>query len=125
MKILIDMNLSPDWTAYLSNAGIEAAHWSSIGAADATDAEIMAFARRSSSIVLTQDLDFSAILAATHSSSPSVMQIRADNLAVSQIGPAIVAALLQLGAELERGAILTIDQSNRIRLRLLPLSRKP
>ena len=45
MKLLIDMNLSPRWVDVLVNAGIEAAHWSAIGAYSAPDSEIMAYAK--------------------------------------------------------------------------------
>ena len=41
MKILIDMNLSPDWVKRLEAAGIESIHWSSVGESNAEDAEIM------------------------------------------------------------------------------------
>ena len=41
MKLLIDMNLSPRWTTLLRKAGYEAEHWSSVGAHDASDADIM------------------------------------------------------------------------------------
>lgn len=44
MKLLVGMNLSPRWIGMLADAGIEAAHWSTLGAHDATDAEIMAYA---------------------------------------------------------------------------------
>lgn len=44
MKLLIDMNLSPRWATWLSAAGIFATHWSSVGAANAEDSEIMAYA---------------------------------------------------------------------------------
>lgn len=70
MKLLVDMNLSPRWVGLLINAGIEAVHWSTLGAANAPDVEIMAFARAKGYVVLTHDLDFSAILAATHGASP-------------------------------------------------------
>jgi predicted nuclease of predicted toxin-antitoxin system len=33
MKILIDMNLSPDWVNYFAASGIEAIHWSRVGSA--------------------------------------------------------------------------------------------
>jgi predicted nuclease of predicted toxin-antitoxin system len=121
MKILVDMNLSPDWISRLDTAGIEAVHWSSVGAVDAADSEIMAFAFQNGYTVLTQDLDFSAILAASHDCRPSVVQIRADNLNFDEIGALIIASILQLRSELEAGAILTIDQTKRVRLRLLPL----
>jgi len=31
MKLLIDMNLSPEWIAVLERAGFETVHWSTIG----------------------------------------------------------------------------------------------
>jgi predicted nuclease of predicted toxin-antitoxin system len=44
MKLLIDMNLSPRWIAFLANAGWEAVHWSTVGRFDAKDSEIMTYA---------------------------------------------------------------------------------
>ncbi len=41
MKIVIDMNLSPRWVNVLVQAGFEAEHWSTLGAANAPDTEIM------------------------------------------------------------------------------------
>ncbi|MBP1150412.1 MULTISPECIES: DUF5615 family PIN-like protein [Methylocaldum] len=120
MKLLVDMNLSPRWVSLLADAGFEAAHWSTLGAANAPDAEIMAFAKANGYVVLTHDLDFSAILAATHGEKPSVVQIRAEDVSPDAIGKPVSDALLQMTAELEEGALLTIDP-NRTRLRLLPL----
>jgi predicted nuclease of predicted toxin-antitoxin system len=52
MKLLVDMNLSPRWVKALAQAGIEAVHWSSLGAATAPDTVIMAFARANGYVVL-------------------------------------------------------------------------
>lgn len=123
MKLLVDMNLSPHWIGYLADAGIESAHWSRLGAANAPDVEIMAFARANGWIVLTHDLDFSAILAATHGERPSVVQIRAEDVGPDVIGRQVVDALRQMVTELEEGALLTIDPK-RTRLRVLPLQMK-
>lgn len=120
MKLLVDMNLSPRWIALLTNAGVPAIHWSTVGANNAPDAQIMAYATVNDYVVLTNDLDFSAILAATHGEKPSVVQIRADDLRPEAIGAQVVAALKQMDAQLEDGALLTVDP-NRTRLRLLPL----
>jgi predicted nuclease of predicted toxin-antitoxin system len=120
MKLLVDMNLSPRWIKMLADAGIEAVHWSSIGAANAPDPEIMAYAGANDYVVLTHDLDFSAILATTHGEKPSVVQIRADDVSVEAIGKQVVAAVQQMTSELEEGALLTIDP-NRTRMRVLPL----
>ena len=80
MKVLIDMNLSPDWTAILGAENIEAAHWSSVGKPDAPDEEIMQFARENDFVVFTHDLDFGTMLALTQATSPSVLQIRAQDI---------------------------------------------
>lgn len=120
MRLLVDMNLSPRWVSLLADAGIEAAHWSTLGAANAPDAEIMAFAKANGYVVLTHDLDFSAILAATHGDKPSVVQIRAEDVSPDVIGRPVVDALRQMTAELDEGALLSIDP-NRTRVRLLPL----
>jgi len=119
------MNLSPNWVDRLNTAGLPAIHWSSIGRMDATDIEIMAYAAEHGYVVLTHDLAFSAILAATQGTKPSVVQIRSDNLSPTAIGEPIIAALQQMTAELEAGALLTVDPG-RTRLNLLPLrSGKP
>lgn len=120
MKLLVDMNLSPSWIEELVAAGFETVHWSTVGAANATDAAIMEFARTHDYVVLTHDLDFGAILAATHGAKPSVAQIRADDVRPSAIGRQVVDALRQMSSELDSGALLTIDPS-RTRVRILPL----
>ena len=122
MKLLVDMNLAPRWVPLLAEAGIEAAHWSTLGTANASDTEIMAFAKTKGHVVLTHDLDFGAILAATHGDKPSVVQIRAENTSPDVIGRKVINALRQMATELEEGALLTIDP-NRTRLRILPLHR--
>ena len=123
MKLLVDMNLSPRWINTLAAAGIESAHWSTLGARNALDTEIMAYAAASDYVVLTHDLDFGAILAATQGEKPSVVQIRAEDVSPDVIGASVVSALRQMADELELGALVTVDP-NRTRLRVLPLLRR-
>ena len=120
MKLLIDMNLSPLWVDFLASAGIEAAHWASVGDRDALDAEIMTYAAVRGYIVLTHDLDFGAILAGTNNARPSVVQFRASDLSPEMIGRHLIDALRRMEAEMEQGALLTIEPG-RARMRLLPL----
>ena len=120
MKILLDMNIPLKYAALLANRGIDAIRWSDIGAPSASDIEIMAYARENNYIVLTCDLDFSAILSATHELQPSVAQIRASVLHAKEAVDLISLALLQNADEMEKGAILSIDLK-KARLRLLPL----
>ncbi|MBW9254967.1 MAG: hypothetical protein G3I08_00975 [Ferrovum sp.] len=123
MKLLVDMNLSPRWVEVLADASIKAVHWSGLGVNNAPDSEIMAYASANDYIVLTNDLDFSAILATTHGEKPSVVQIRSEDLSPNAIGKQVIAALRQMASELEEGALLTVDPS-RTRLRVLPLKLK-
>jgi predicted nuclease of predicted toxin-antitoxin system len=120
VKLLIDMNLSPHWVDRLNAAGLPAVHWSRVGRMNAADVEIMAYAAKHDYVVLTHDLDFSAILAATQGTKPSVVQIRSDNLSPTAIGERLIAALQQMAPELAAGALLTVDPG-RTRLHLLPL----
>ena len=123
MKLIVDMNLSPRWVGALADAGFEAAHWSTLGAKNSPDAEIMAYAKIRDYVVLTHDLDFGAILAATHGEKPSVVQIRAEDVSPDVIATLVIAALRQMAHELEEGALLTVDPK-RTRLRLLPLQAR-
>lgn len=41
MKILLDMNLSPDWVPLLKAAGYESVHWSTVGNPRECDRVIM------------------------------------------------------------------------------------
>lgn len=120
MKILIDMNLSPRWQMLLQAAGISAVHWSDLGSGGAPDTEIAAFAADNGFVILTCDLDFGAILAATNGGRPSVVQLRAADVSVEAIGSRVIAGLQRVESELETGALVTID-ADRMRLRLLPL----
>ncbi len=120
MKLLIDMNLSPLWVDFLGSAGVEAVHWTSVGARDALDTDIMAYAAAKDYIVLTHDLNFGAILAGTNDARPSVVQFRASDLSMGAIGRYLIDALRRMEAELQEGALLTIEPG-RARMRLLPL----
>jgi predicted nuclease of predicted toxin-antitoxin system len=119
------MNLSPRWIDLLTRSGLPAVHWSAVGRVDALDTEIMTYAATNDYVVLTHDLDFSAILAVTHGEKPSVVQIRSDDVSPDVIGAKVVAALRQMAPEIEAGALLSVDPT-RTRLRLLPLqAREP
>jgi predicted nuclease of predicted toxin-antitoxin system len=73
-------------------------------------------------IILTHDLDFGAILAASRETSPSVVQIRGEDISPEASGKQTVAALRLLTSQVETGALVTIE-ADRTRVRLLPLNR--
>jgi len=71
-------------------------------------------------VVITHDLDFGAILAASRGGKPSVVQLRADDINPDAGAELVISALRECAAELQEGALLTIDVA-RVRITLLPL----
>lgn len=124
VKLLLDMNLSPDWVPYLASAGFTAVHWSSVGPPNAPDVELMSWARASAFVVFTNDLDFSALLAMTRGTGPSVLQIRLQDLLPDGAGAVVLHVLRQHEAMLDAGAIVTLTD-NGTRVRVLPLRSEP
>jgi predicted nuclease of predicted toxin-antitoxin system len=122
MKILIDMNLSPDRVSRFARSEIEAVHWSKLGSPQAKDYEIMEYAQSNGFIVFTHDLDFGAILAATNADSPSVVQMRTQETFPNIVGDIVIAAIAQFRQELEIGALISID-IQRSRVRILPIGK--
>ena len=120
MKILLDMNIPLKYAELLKNKGVDCIRWSDIGSPTAADTEIMEYARNNDFIVLTFDLDFSAILSMTHELKPSIAQIRASVIYADRAVDLISNALLRHEDDLQKGAILSIDL-NKARIRLLPL----
>lgn len=120
MKILIDMNLTPLWVEFFTARHIESIHWSDVGDPKALDPEIMAFAREHQLVVFTHDLDFGNILAVTQARGPSVIQARVEDPLPSVIGDAVVTAIGENEAYLQRGALITLDPDKR-RVRILPI----
>jgi len=79
----------------------------------------MEWARKNKYIVFTHDLDFGTILALTQVNSPSVIQVRGQNIMPDAISHLVVKAFDQYQTELEAGAIIVIDET-RLRVRILP-----
>lgn len=122
MRFVLDMNVTRDWIPYLERAGHEAVHWSSVGREDASDREIMAWAREQNRIVLTHGLDFGTWLAASGDEGPSVVQIRTEATLPNRIGDLVLHALALAEADLLSGALLTVE-AGRPRIRSLPFRK--
>jgi predicted nuclease of predicted toxin-antitoxin system len=120
LSIVVDMNLSVEWVPLLEQAGWPTRHWSQVGDPRADDTVIMDLARTNGRAVFTHDLDFTTILALTHATGPSVIQVRGQNVLPEHLGPAVVAAIRQYESDLENGALIVVDVA-RSRVRILPL----
>ena len=102
---------------------IESVHWSTVGDPRAEDTEIMDYARASDYVVFTHDLDFGTILALTQAESPSVVQVRAQNILPSHLAITVVAVLRSNQESLGQGALIVVDEG-KARVRILPLQRR-
>ena len=120
VKLLVDMNLSPEWVSVLRGHGWSAVHWSTVGDPRASDAAIMEWAATHEYVVFTYDLDFGTMLALSHAAGPSVLQVRGADVLPDHLGDAILAALKQHDADLSSGALVVVDES-RSRVRVLPI----
>lgn len=120
MKILVDMNLSPDWIPLLISNGWDAVHWSQAGAPNAPDTELLSSARAAGQVLLTQDLDFAQLLFVTASSGPSVILLRLANEFDESIRARVCDSIRLASDDLQSGALLTISTSH-ARLRKLPI----
>ena len=114
------MNLSPEWAPILATGGMEAVHWSSIGAASAADSVLFEWARNAKAVLLTQDLDFPQLLYALRSSKPSVVLLRGMNELAEEDRLRVCATLRQAESHLAAGVLMVIDPL-RIRYRTLPI----
>ena len=120
MKVLIDMNLSPEWVQEFELHDIDAVHWSTVGKYDATDSLIMVWARKNEYVIFTHDLDFGTALALTKAKKPSIIQVRTQNVTVLHLKDMLMPALKKYADLLKNGAILVIDEDKQ-RIRILPL----
>jgi predicted nuclease of predicted toxin-antitoxin system len=121
LKILVDVNLSPEWIRILCSRGWNAVHWTAIGPANATDATLFGWARENDAILLTQDLDFTKIIFHEQSRRPSVVLLRLKNELDPSQQTRVCDLIKSAGTQLASGAILIIDSQN-ARLRSLPIS---
>ena len=120
IRLLIDMNLSPDWVRVLTRGGYPAVHWSTVGDPRASDRDIMIWAADHNHVLFTHDLDFGAMLALSHADGPSVIQVRAEDVLPDHLEASVLAALNQHEADLASGSLVVVDES-RSRVRILPI----
>jgi predicted nuclease of predicted toxin-antitoxin system len=120
MKLLLDMNLPALWCEMLLREGHDAVHWSAVGNARSTDAELLEWAAREGRLLVTHDLDFGALMAATGGKSPSVIIFRTQGASTVRVFDSLCRVLRDQREALDAGAIVIIDDS-RSRVRTLPL----
>lgn len=117
---LADMNISPHTVKELRNHGWKIILVSEVLDSRTKDVDILAYARNENLVLITQDLDFSVLLAIGGYEKPSVISLRLDNPDTQLVTHRILAVVAALSDQLLSGAIVSVDEYS-ARYRLLPL----
>lgn len=120
MKFLLDMGISRGSVAFLRALDHDAVHLGELGLARLPDPDILARALAEDRVVLTHDLDFGELLAASGGSLPSVVSFRLRDMRAANVNRYLERILEDHQDALRRGAILSVTEG-RIRVRSLPI----
>ena len=120
MKLLADMGISPRSVEYLRSEGHDAVHLHELGLDTLSDPKILEMARIEGRVVLTHDLDFGELVAASGALLPSVITFRLRDMRAIKVNQYLQSILLQYSGELKRGVVMTVTEG-RIRVRSLPM----
>jgi len=120
VKFLADMGISMATVDALRVAGHEVVHLREQGLQTLPDDQIMDKAIRERRVILTCDLDFGELLAASGGHVPSVILLRMRNQTPSAVTPRLFQVLQTCGAALATGAIVIVGDAS-FRLRPLPI----
>ena len=120
MKILVDMNLSPERVGILAQPGWTVCRWNEVGKPDAEDPDIAAWAAHHGFTVLTQDLDFSDILFMTQAVAPGVILLRSNDELSPRFRAHVLRCIREAEKRLHAPSLLVIDRYH-ARWRSLPI----
>ncbi len=120
MKFLADMGISPRVVTALRQQGHEAIHLNEEKLYKLPDSAILEKVRLEGCILLTHDLDFGELLAASGGVLPSVIVFRLKDMRAENVSRYLFRILEQHSKALEEGAICSVTEK-RLRVRPLPL----
>jgi predicted nuclease of predicted toxin-antitoxin system len=120
MKFITDVSIPTAVVEPLRGSGHNVVRARDLQMERADDADIMARARDEGRIVVTHDVDFGDLLAASGDRLPSVIVLRVRAGLPALQAKRLAAALDRYSLELEHGALAVVT-AGRVRLRTLPL----
>jgi predicted nuclease of predicted toxin-antitoxin system len=120
MRLLADLHISPSTVAFLRTLGHDVVRVDAILPNTASDEEIVVAARAAGRSILTQDLDFSAIIALSGAHSPSLVSLRLGSSRVTHVNEVLARVLPQIEDDLARGSVVSVEDGA-IRRRTLPI----
>lgn len=124
MRFLVDNALAPATAAALRGAGYDAVHVRDRGLGAALDDVILDLAAAENRILVSQDTDFSTLLARRKAASPSLILFRRTDKTPRGLVQCLLANLAQIREHLEQGSVVVIEDT-RVRVRRLPFVALP
>ena len=121
VRYIADQNISIRTVALLQGSGYDIRRISDFLPPHTSDARIIEFARTQDWAIITQDLDYSALLADSRHDRPSLVSVRLHDNRPHSLAEILERVLPSVEADLQEGAIVVVEES-RIRVRRLPLS---
>lgn len=118
--LLADVHISPLTVAALKLQGYDTVRTTDLLPATATDVEILELARAEGKVVLTQDLDFSMLVALSNYGLPSLITLRLPSAKPDVVAQKLLDILPTVEKELTEGAAVTITDKS-VRIRKLPM----
>jgi predicted nuclease of predicted toxin-antitoxin system len=123
LKFIADMDLSPLTVRQLKEKGWEIIRVSEVMDVRTDDIDILNYAREHNQVVITHDLDFSELLAVNGLDSPSVINLRLENMHPDFVTQRIIDIVSQLEDELKKGIVVSVNEIS-ARFRNLPITRE-
>jgi predicted nuclease of predicted toxin-antitoxin system len=120
MKLLLDEGLPCSAARLLRDWGVDVVHASECGLAAVSDEEVLSAARREGRTAITLDADFHVLLALSGAAGPSVVRIRIEGLRGPALAELTRTVLERCDKDLDKGALVTVTESQ-IRVRHLPI----
>ena len=114
------MHISPATVQHLIELGHDVVRVSAVMPNNAADREIVDWAVAHERAVLTQDLDFSDIVALSGAGRPSLITLRLSDSRVDNVNRVLSSVLFRLESQVSNGIAVTVEDS-RVRIRRLPI----
>ena len=115
------MGVSPRTVEFLVGLGYGAVHLNALGLGRMKDADIVLKAREENRIILTSDLDFGQLMAASGARLPSVIIFRLPKMSPDIVNPRLRRVISDFRDALESGAIISVSE-RAARIRWLPIA---
>jgi len=122
MKFLADMGISPRSAAFLRGLGHDAIHLHDAGLDRPSDASILIKALDEGRVILTHDLDFGDLMAASEARLPSVIIFRLRNMSADHVNRYLEIILANYQERLVAGVVMSVTERE-IRTRSLPIGK--